>query len=200
MKEVKSGERQKGTDRWGMWFWVTSIRCINHITEGLEHKRTYALWQLRLCFSPLFFHAGFLQPPRTFVLALLAFRLPPLSGPCPVTEELPPRLLRMGVDSHLRSPCWSSHANYYFPQGGAAKLTGTKHLWHTAVWVLIDCFAFQKDMTRSRLAMQNDNNWVELRSDRDQRTCLWNFPWNCCFAQVRGIKPSEDTRRSYHSE
>lgn len=103
MKEVKSGERQKGSDRWEMWFSPTPICCLNHITEGLEHKPTYALWQPWWCFPPLF-------------LLLESFNLQNITSPLLLLilsasshRVLPPRLWRMRVDSHLRS-----HANYRF--------------------------------------------------------------------------------------
>lgn len=77
MKEVKSGERQKGTDRWEMWFWATSICCINHIRVGLEHKRTYgSLAPLLVFLSSLFFCWN----SSTSQTSLILFRL---SCPCP---------------------------------------------------------------------------------------------------------------------
>ena len=105
-KEVKSGERQKGTDRWEMWLSPTPI---NHITGGLEHKRTYALWQHSCCFSPLFSlleSFNLLNMPRPLLLFVLSVSS---------HRTLPRRLWSMRVDSHLRSPRWSSHANYLLP-------------------------------------------------------------------------------------
>lgn len=78
MKEVKSGERQKGTDRWEMRFSPTPIRCINHIKEGLEHKRTYARWQPRRCFSPLFSEPEPFKFPSLLVLSSWLARQHPI--------------------------------------------------------------------------------------------------------------------------
>lgn len=152
MKEVKSGERQKGTDRWEMWFPATSICCINHITEGLEHKRTYALWQPRLRFpcSPL--PDGIPRPPERLprppsALAFASLSLRP-SRPRPVTDSASSEVIAYGgVDSHLRSaPLDLSRTTVPPPRhhGGAAKHTGTNNFWHTAVWVLIDYLLFRR--------------------------------------------------------
>lgn len=108
MKEVKSGERQKVTDRWEMWFSPTPICRINHITEGLEHKRTHALWQPWWCFSPLF------SLPKSFNLPKITCPVLLLVLSVSSYGVLPLRVWRMRVDSRLPSPCWSSHANYPF--------------------------------------------------------------------------------------
>lgn len=75
---------------------------------------------------------------------------------------LPLWLLHMRDDARLRSPCWSSHANYCFTHGGAAKPTGTNNLWHTAVWVLIDYLLFRR-------------RWFALDEPCKMTIIEWNF-------------------------
>lgn len=82
-------------------------------------------------------------------------------------------LLRMRADARLRSPCWSSHANYRFPHCGAAKPTGTNNLWHTAVWVLIDYLLFRR-------------RWFALDEPCKMTIIEWNFDLTKISALVFG--------------
>lgn len=82
-------------------------------------------------------------------------------------------LLRMRDDARLRSPCWSSHANYRFPHGGAAKPTGTNNLWHTAVRVLIDYLLFRR-------------RWFALDEPCKMTIIEWNFDLTKISALVFG--------------
>lgn len=142
IKEVKSGERQKGTDRWEMWFSPTPICRINHITAGLEHKRTYALWQPRWCFSSSLFAAGILQPPEHHLSSPLACLVSVQSRS--TSSEV------MAYESRFSSPLAPLKLAHKlpFPPSGA-ELTSTNNSWHAAVWLLIDYLLFR----RRRLAL-----------------------------------------------
>lgn len=150
MKEVKSGERQKGTDRWQMWFLPTPIRRINHIiTEGLEHKRTYALQQPQWWFFSSLFTGGILQRFGHHLSSPLA---------CLV-----------GVQTRsTSSKVMAYESRFSSPLAPAAKLPATNNSWHTAARLLIDYLLFRKRKTGSRLAMPNDHNRAELEAFSDE--------------------------------
>lgn len=166
-KEVKSGERQKGTDRWEMWFWATSICCINHITEGLEQQRARGPLAASVVFPLLSF---LLQPPQH---PLSSSRCPSLPSLVLSTSSLGYFLSGYSVWEMIlisARPARALMQTTVSPHGGAAKLTGTNNFWHTAAWLLMD---HQKETTSSRWAVHEDDNWVELWSDKDQRTRKW---------------------------
>lgn len=156
MKEVKSGERQKGTDRWEMWFWATSICCINHIRAGLEHKRTYGSLAALLVFLSSFF----CWISSTSQTSLILFRLS-CPCPCPVRGYSISGYCAWEMMLVSARPA-GALMNYRFPHGGAAKPTGTNNLWHTAVWVLIDYLLFRR-------------RWFALDEPCKMTIIEWNF-------------------------
>lgn len=111
MKEVKSGERQI---RWQMRRMILSDinMPLNHITEGLEYKHTYAVRSLAV--NALFF---FIFHPYSVSLAWLGLSLlfssflaqPFLSQSYSAFQRIwhSKVIVCEKDDSHLRSLCWA---------------------------------------------------------------------------------------------
>lgn len=122
MKEVKSGERQKHWQMRRMILSDINMR-LNHITEGLEYKHTYAVSSLAAAaistfLSPLFYlptlfslPIACLGPSLLFssILSLVALLLvlPPFNHTVLSRGFDTLRLLCAKDDSHLRSLCWA---------------------------------------------------------------------------------------------
>lgn len=122
MKEVKSGERQKHWQMRRMILSDINMR-LNHITEGLEYKHTYAVSSLAAAaistfLSPLFYlptlfslPIAWLGPSLLFssILSLVALLLvlPPFNHTVLSRGFDTLRLLCAKDDSHLRSLCWA---------------------------------------------------------------------------------------------
>lgn len=166
MKEVKSGERQK---HWQMRRMILSDISLplNHITEGLEYKHTYAVRSLAVTalssFSPLFHLPLYSVSLASLGLSLLFSPLSCLSHCHPLIQCFPGDLTLWCYCVRkmilISAPSAEVSCKLPFPRGASAKLTGTNSLWHTIAWVLRDedlVFAFQKEVIFSRLAMWND--------------------------------------------